>query len=103
MGKKNLAPLTVHPGEILDHEFLRPNGFDADTLARAIGVDAWHVKGIIEGRRGIPDEMTNLLARHFGTTVEFWINLQRHYEGWANGKEGRGGAEHSGNSVEEPD
>ena len=103
MGTKNLTPLTIHPGEILDHEFLRPNGLDAVGLARAIGIDAGRMESIIKGRQGISHEMATLLADHFGTTVEFWTNLQDQYDGRANDKVGRGGAGRSGNSVEGPD
>jgi len=62
MGTKSRTPLKVHPGEILDHEFLRPNGLDADGLARAIGAGAGCVASIIEGRQSI-SHAQDILAR----------------------------------------
>lgn len=70
----------IHPGEILKEEFLVPHGLSANRLARAIGVAANRITGIVNGSRGITGETAILLARAFGTTPEFWINLQAHYD-----------------------
>lgn len=70
----------VHPGVILKMEFLEEIGMRPGSLARAIGVDRARIKGIIDGKRDITADTALRLARFFGTTPEFWMNLQRHYD-----------------------
>jgi antitoxin HigA-1 len=75
---KRLPP--VHPGQILRDEFLRPMQISVYTLARVIKVPRSRVNDIVLGRRGITTDTALRLARYFGTTPEFWINLQAHYD-----------------------
>jgi len=74
---KRLAP--VHPGEILREEFLEPMKISVYTLARIIKVPRSRVNDIVLGRRGITPDTALRLARYFGTTPEFWMNLQTAY------------------------
>jgi len=78
MTKKVLPP--VHPGEILLEEFMKPLGISQNRLARNLKVPPRRINEIVHGKRGITIDTALRLARHFGTSVEFWINLQTHYE-----------------------
>ncbi len=78
MTRKVLPP--VHPGEILLEEFIKPLGISQNRLARDLKVPPRRINEIVHGRRGITIDTALRLARHFGTSVEFWINLQTHYE-----------------------
>jgi addiction module HigA family antidote len=71
---KHRAP--SHPGEILLHEFLEPTGMSQVDLARKLGIPIQRVNTIVNGRRGVTAETALLLARQFGTTPQFWMNLQ---------------------------
>ena len=73
-----LAP--VHPGEVLRHEFLEPLELSANALALALRVPANRISAILAGRRAVTAETALRLARHFGTTPAFWLNLQKTYE-----------------------
>jgi antitoxin HigA-1 len=70
----------VHPGQILRDEFLSPMGISVYELANAIKVPRSRVNDIVLGRRAITTDTALRLARYFGTTPEFWINLQAHYD-----------------------
>ncbi|MEX2650467.1 MAG: HigA family addiction module antitoxin [Alphaproteobacteria bacterium] len=74
---KLLDPIT--PGEILLEEFLKPLDMSQNELAHRIGVGAGRVSEIVHGRRAITAETALRLARLFGTTPEFWLNLQARY------------------------
>jgi addiction module HigA family antidote len=65
-----------HPGEILAEEFLKPLGLSANALALALRVPANRITGIIKGRRAVSADTALRLALYFGTTPEFWINMQ---------------------------
>ena len=69
-----------HPGVLLLEEFLEPLGIKPGSLARAIGVDRARVKTIIDGQRDITADTALRLAKFFGTTSAFWMNLQQHYD-----------------------
>jgi antitoxin HigA-1 len=71
---------TVHPGEILRDDFLRPMKISVYTLAQVIKVPRSRVNDIVLGRRGITTDTALRLARYFGMTPEFWINLQARYD-----------------------
>jgi addiction module HigA family antidote len=73
-----LAP--VHPGEILLEEFMAPHGLGARALALRIGVPANRVSAIVAGRRGVTGDTALRLAKAFGTTPGFWLNLQKGWE-----------------------
>jgi len=75
---RRLAP--VHPGKILRDEFLRPLGISAYELANAIKVPRSRANDIVLGRRAISTDSALRLARYFGTTPDFWINLQVRYD-----------------------
>lgn len=70
----------IHPGEILGAEFLEPLEMSARALARRIGVPPNRITAILAGRRGITGDTALRLARAFGTTPEFWLNLQMRHE-----------------------
>jgi addiction module HigA family antidote len=72
-------PLT-HPGEILRDDFLRPMKISVYALALAIKVPRSRVNDIVLARRGITADTAFRLARYFGTTPDFWINLQARYD-----------------------
>lgn len=69
----------VHPGEILK-ETLDDLGMSMNQLAQAIRVPANRVSAIVAGSRSITGETALRLARYFGTTAEYWINMQSHYD-----------------------
>ena len=70
----------IHPGEILDEEFLRPMNITQYRLAKAIGVDARRVHAIVNGERGISAETALLFSRFFGNSARFWMGLQSQYD-----------------------
>ena len=75
---KKLPP--IHPGEILNEEFLRPMQITQYRLAQAIGVDARRIHAIIHGQRSITAETALLFSRFFGNSAEFWMGLQSQYD-----------------------
>ena len=70
----------IHPGEILDEEFLRPMNVTQYRLAKSIGVDARRIHAIVHGERSITAETALLLSRFFGNSAEFWMGLQSQYD-----------------------
>lgn len=70
----------VHPGEILQEEFLEPLGVSQYRLAKAIGVPARRINEIVHGLRGITADTALRLGLFFETSAEFWMNLQSHYD-----------------------
>jgi antitoxin HigA-1 len=70
----------IHPGEILQEEFLEPLGISQYRLAQDIGVPAMRINRIIRGERGISADTALRLARYFGMSIEFWTGIQTHYE-----------------------
>ena len=75
-----LIMLPVYPGEILLAEFLEPLGVSQHQLARAVDVPAGRMNEIVHGRRRVTAEMALRLARCFGTSEWFWMNLQLDYD-----------------------
>ncbi len=75
---KRIAP--VHPGEILREEFLEPMGISVYALAKKVKVPRSRINDIVLGRRAITVDTALRLARYFGSTAEFWINLQAGYD-----------------------
>jgi addiction module HigA family antidote len=73
-----MAP--VHPGEILLEEFLKPLRVSQYHLAKEIGVPARRINEIVHGQRRISADTALRLARFFGTSERFWINLQARYD-----------------------
>ncbi len=70
----------VHPGEILVDEFLEPLAITPYALAKAIGVPQPRIYAITKRERAITADTAMRLARYFGTSDEFWMNLQTHYD-----------------------
>jgi addiction module HigA family antidote len=70
----------IHPGEILREEFMIPFGLNPNRLALALRVAAPSVYEIVKEQRGVSPEMALRLGRYFGTSPEFWTNLQSHYD-----------------------
>ena len=77
MTAKKLAP--VHPGEILMEEFLEPMGITQYRLSKDIGVVPRRINEIVHGKRAVTADTALRLARSFGTTERFWLNLQMGY------------------------
>ena len=77
---KNRPP--THPGEMLLEEFLRPYGISQTNLAERIGISRVRVNEIVNGRRGITPDTALRLSRLFGTTPNFWLNAQLHWDLW---------------------
>ncbi len=71
---------SIHPGEILDEEFLRPMNISQYRLAKAIGVDARRIHAIVHGERSITAETALLFSRFFGNSAGFWMGLQSQYD-----------------------
>ena len=78
MAPKHRVP--THPGEILQEEFLSPLGITQVGLAEHIGVPVQRINEIVRRKRGITPETAWLLGQAFGTTPQFWLNLQCNYE-----------------------
>ena len=70
----------VHPGEILLEEFLNPLSVSQYQLAKEIGVPARRINEIVHGQRRISADTALRLARYFGTSERFWMNLQTRYD-----------------------
>jgi len=78
MSAKKLSP--IHPGEILLEEYLKPMGLSQYRLAKDISVPARRINEIVHGKRSISADTALRLARFFGTTELFWVNLQTRYD-----------------------
>lgn len=72
--------VTTHPGEILREDFIRPMGISAQALATQTHMPATRVGEILHGRRSVSPDTALRLARFFGTSAEFWLNLQAAYD-----------------------
>lgn len=75
---ERLSP--IHPGEILNEEFLLPMKVTQYRLAKAIGVDPRRIHSIVHGERSITAETALLLSRFFGNSAAFWLGLQSQYD-----------------------
>jgi len=72
----NIEGITTHPGVVLSEDFLAPMGISANHLAMRTRMPATRVGEILHGRRGVSTDTALRLARYFGTSAEFWLNLQ---------------------------
>ncbi len=70
----------IHPGETLREDFLKPLGLTANRLAMELMVPVTRVNDIARGKRAITADTAPRLSRYFGTTPQFWMNLQANYE-----------------------
>ena len=68
--------VTTHPGEVLAEEFLKPLGLSVNALAMALRVPATRMGAVVKGERAVTADTALRLARFFGTSPEFWVNLQ---------------------------
>jgi addiction module HigA family antidote len=75
--KKKLPP--VHPGEVLREEFLEPFDLSAGAVARAIGVPRTRIERLASEQVELTPDTALRLARFFGTSAEFWMNIQSRY------------------------
>ena len=75
---RKMAP--IHPGEILLDEFLKPMGVSQYRLAKETSMPPRRVNEIVQGKRSITANTALRLARYFGTTDRFWLNLQARYD-----------------------
>jgi len=73
-----LAP--IHPGEVLIEDFIEPLGVTQHSVAIALGVPPRRINEIVHGKRRITADTALRLARYFGTTDRFWLNLQARYD-----------------------
>jgi len=78
MTAKKLKP--VHPGEVLQHEFMEPMGLSQNRLARDLGVPPRRINEIVLKKRRITADTSLRLARYFGMSPEFWLGLQMDYD-----------------------
>ena len=78
MGAKKLEP--IHPGEVLQAEFLEPFGLSQNALARGLNVPPRRINEIILKKRRITADTALRLARYFGNSPEFWLGLQTDYD-----------------------
>jgi len=76
----NITRTPVHPGEMLREEFMKPLGISINGLALELHVPVTRVREIVNERRGITADTALRLARHFGMSADFWMNLQKDYE-----------------------
>ncbi len=75
---KTMPP--IHPGEVLMEEYLEPLGITQHRLAIAIGVPPRRINEIVHGKRRITADTALRMARYFGTSERFWMNLQGRYD-----------------------
>lgn len=78
MAAKRMTP--VHPGEVLLLDFLEPLGLTQYRLAKSLSVPARRINEIVHGKRAISADTALRLARFFGTSERFWLNLQTAYD-----------------------
>ena len=77
---RKLDPVT--PGELLAEEFLEPMGLTQGQLAKAMGVPRKHANELCNDRRAVTADTALILARVFGNSAEFWLNVQRRIDLW---------------------
>lgn len=80
MARKKMLLEPIHPGEILQEEFLRPLGVSMNELASALNVPAGRISQIVNGKRAITADTALRLGRYLGTSAETWLELQADYE-----------------------
>lgn len=79
LGEERARP-PMHPGRVLELEFLKPAGISAYRLAKDVGVDQMRIHKILRGERSITPDTALRLSRYFGMSDRFWINAQSHYD-----------------------
>ena len=80
MPKKNRQMPAIHPGEILREDLMKPLGLTVNAMARELKLSVTRITEIVNGRRCLNADTALRLSRYFGSTPEFWINLQAAYD-----------------------
>ena len=80
MRKKSQALAPIPPGEVLHEEFMKPHGLSANRLARDLDVPPGRISQILRGRRIMTADTALRLSRYFGTSPQFWLNLQTEFD-----------------------
>ena len=75
---KRLSP--PHPGETIKEDYLVPLGMSVNALSKALGIGVGRLNEIVRGERGVTADTALRLARYFGTSPDFWLNLQSFYD-----------------------
>jgi antitoxin HigA-1 len=78
MAKRKFAP--VHPGVVLEEDFLKDKDISQYRLAKGIAVPPRRINEIVQGKRGITADTALRLGKFFGMEAQFWMNLQSHYD-----------------------
>jgi antitoxin HigA-1 len=78
MNQKKISP--IHPGEILEEEFLKPMGISQYRLAKAISVSPRRINEIVKRKRSITADTALRLGKFFGISAQFWLNLQTRFD-----------------------
>jgi addiction module HigA family antidote len=78
--KANSRLVAIHPGEFLREDFLKPLQLSVNALSLALRVPATRISEIVNERRGITADTAIRLSLYFGTTPDFWMNMQNAYE-----------------------
>ena len=78
MIKNGMRP--IHPGEVLQEDFLKPLGMSVNALSEALHVPCSLLREVVEGKRGVTADLALRLERHFGGEAQFWLNLQSAYD-----------------------
>jgi addiction module HigA family antidote len=76
--KKNIK--AIHPGTTLIEDFMLPYEISANQLGKYLGIPSNRISEIVKGKRSITADTAIRLAKFFGTSADFWMNLQSHYE-----------------------
>lgn len=72
--------IPTHPGEILAEDFLKPLQLSQVALAHHLGIPVQRINEIVRGKRGVTPDTAWLLSQAFGTTPQFWLNLQTNHD-----------------------
>jgi addiction module HigA family antidote len=75
---KKMKP--IHPGEVLDEDFLKPMGLSQYRVAADIHVPARRINEIVHGKRAVSADTALRLGRYFNVSAQFWLNLQSHFD-----------------------
>jgi addiction module HigA family antidote len=78
--RKKIAWASIHPGEILLEDYMKPEGISTNRIARDLRVPVTRISEIVNQRRAITGDTALRLGRYFSNSAEFWMNLQRNYD-----------------------
>jgi len=76
----SLLKISIHPGEVLNEDFLIPLGISQTKFAEHVGISRRAINEIVKGKRGISANTALRFAKAFGTTPEWWMRMQAHWE-----------------------